>query len=125
MNEVDSLERQMKEIQDNCEHDWKLVEKPELIKSLVPGVFIGRREPGGFASEMTLICTKCSKRLKTSIISRCPYCLSPMREGFLQITEGGISSRKRYFGREYLYYVIRLHHCTKCEFRTASDEWDQ
>jgi len=126
LNQVDKLKTQIKEIQENCKHDWKLINKPELRKSLVPGVFVGKTEPGGMAPEMILICTKCSQRLETSIISRCPYCLSPMREGGLYTVENdGTFSRKKYFGREYLYYAIRLHHCTKCDFWTASDEWNQ
>lgn len=126
LNEVDSLQAQIEKIQKHCDHDWRLIEEPELRQSLVPGVFIGEMARSGMATEMILICTKCSKRLVTSITARCPYCLSPMREGGLHSIEGdGTFSRKKYFGRKYLYYAIRLHHCTKCDFSTASDEWNQ
>jgi hypothetical protein len=128
MNEVDRLQARIAKIQGDCDHDWRLIKKPELIESFVPGVFVGRRDPVGIAPEMRLICMRCSKRLVTSIIERCPKCLSPMSEGGLySIEDDGTFSRKKYFGQEYLYNAIRLHRCTntKCDFVVASDEWNQ
>jgi len=125
-NEVDGLKERIKKIQDNCEHNWKVIKKPKLTLSCVPGVFIGDKARSADASEMTLICTKCSKQLVQSITTRCPKCLSPMKKGALHgIEDDGTYSRKKYFGKEYLYYAIRIYGCTKCYFRVASDEWDQ
>jgi len=125
-NEVDSLKERIKEIQDKCEHSWRVIKKPKLILSQVPGVFIGSKARSNTTPEITLICTKCSKRLVQSITTRCPKCLSFMRKGVLHsIEDDGTFSRKKYFGKEYLYYAIRLHYCTKCDFVIASDEWNQ
>lgn len=133
INEVDKLKAQIKKIrdeikkvQDECNHDWRLIRKPALSASLVPGVFVGKKEPHGITPEMTLICTKCRKRLVASIRGTCPNCLSPMREiGLYTIEDDGTTSRKKYFGQDYLYYAIIIDHCTKCDFRVASDEWNQ
>ncbi|MFA5392385.1 MAG: hypothetical protein WC306_01675 [Candidatus Paceibacterota bacterium] len=126
MNEVDRLKALIAEIQGNCDHDWRVIKEAELIESLVPGVFVGSRGPFGTAARMKLFCTRCSQRIQTSIILRCPHCLSPMRKGDLYTMEdGGKTSREKYFGVDEPYYAIRIHCCTLCSFMTASDEWNQ
>lgn len=120
VNEVDRLKARIKEMQDNCYHNFRLKEKPKLRKTLVRGVFVGSVKHSN-STPITLICIKCSKEKETDISETCPKCLSPMEK---KISLGG-ESRKEYFGEQYLYFAIELSRCTKCNFTIASDEWCQ
>lgn len=124
-NKVDELQTQIKRIQESCDHDFRLVKEPKLSPSLVAGVFVGSVEGPAEVSrsdiELQLVCMKCSKKKETNILVTCPKCLSPMKKGECL----GAGSRKRFFGKEYLYYSILPSRCPNCNFRIASDVWDQ
>jgi hypothetical protein len=125
LNQVDILRLQIKEIQESCEHDYQFTKEPELKETLVNGVYVGHIS-GPIALEasiiqMALACIKCSKEWKTNIEQTCPRCLCKMNSGRCR----GASSREEYFGKEYLYYSVKLSNCPKCYFTVASDEWDQ
>jgi hypothetical protein len=130
-NEVDKLKAKIKKIQKFCKHDWRLVKKPELLESLVPGVFIGDKVASSSMSlicqkEISLKCKKCSKKLVASITSICPRCFGLMYKGDLYTLENdGTSSRKKYFGEDLAYHGIRIYHCRDCGLAIASDEWNQ
>ena len=124
LNEVDNLNARIKTIQETCEHDFRLIREPNLIASLVRGVFVGSLAPARAASSepyLVLVCLKCSKEESRSITSTCPQCLKPMGEAQCL----GAGSRVRYFGQEYVYYSVAISYCTKCSFALASDMWDQ
>jgi len=129
LNAVDKLKARIKEIQKSCKHDWKLIKKPELSESLVPGIFIGNKASPletTFQKEISLKCNKCSRRLIAPITSICPCCFGSMYKGGLYTIENdGMSSREKYFGEPLAYHAVRLHHCSKCGFTIASDEWNQ
>jgi hypothetical protein len=127
-NKVDELRDWIERIQENCKHDFRLIKEPKLAESLFPGVFVGATEGPTKVSYSTLrlklVCLNCSKEKETTILSTCPKCLSPMREGEC-LGAGELFGRKRYFGEDYSYFSIRLQRCTKCNFAVASDEWDR
>ncbi len=124
LNEVDKLEERIRTIQENCDHDFRLFNKPKLSKSLVRGVFVGGlRGPAQVSCSecMTLVCLKCSEKKVESVIYTCPRCLRSMGEAKCL----GAGSREKYFGRSYYYYAAAVARCSNCDFAIAFDEWDQ
>ena len=127
-NEVDLLKARISEIQSACAHEFVLARKPRLVKSLVPGVYVGKvaaREglPPINRSDIRMIlrCRKCSAVEEASILNACPLCLNSMvRDRCL-----GAGSREKYFGESYSYYEISLSHCSNCDFVIAFDQFDQ
>ena len=111
LNEVDKLETRIKEIQDNCDHDFRLTEEPKLRETRVSGVFVGSVKGFG-APRMTLVCLKCSKVKETNVSEICPRCLGSMKPG--KCLRAG--SREKYFEGRYLYYSITLSYCPNCNF---------
>lgn len=113
---VDELQAQIKAIRDNCEHDFRLIKEPELQETNVPNVFAG-------GWELTLVCTKCSKKNITSTSGICPKCLSKMGESIPL----GAGSYERYWGHEDGYYSLARRRCTNpdCEYASVTPYFDQ
>lgn len=120
MNQVDRLLWEVGQLQAGCAHVFELVEPVELRPSLMNGVALGHEEPGSEPIVRSR-CSRCSLKRTESILLRCPQCLGEMTKGTLL----GGGSRKQYFGREYIYYTVRIYGCIRCPFKHASDEWDQ
>lgn len=121
LNKVERLGNIIKRIQENCEHDFRLIKELELNESLVSGVFVGSlMGPAEVSSDikMELVCLNCSKKKTTTALNTCPKCLSSMKEGDL-------FGRKAYFGKDYRSYSVRIQQCLRCSFKVASDEWDR
>ena len=78
-NKVDELRDQIKNIQENCKHDFRLTKEPKLSKSLISGVFVGSVEGPTEVSRsnirLELVCLKCSEENITSTSRMCPKCL--------------------------------------------------
>lgn len=129
-NRVDGLHLKIKQIQKKCKHDFRILGKPRLTESLVPGIYVGFVAMGGGTRgirgipsciEQKLVCLKCSKEKIANIVETCPKCLGSMKQGEVQ----GVYSRIQYFGEDYLYYSIVLSKCSNCGFTIASDTWNQ
>jgi hypothetical protein len=116
-NEVDRLLEQVQAIRAVCAHDFKLVEPIKLQVSLVEGVYIGGEGIGGDVA-FGLECTKCSMPKFSSVTKCCPRCLGCM-------SDHGLFSRKRYFGRDRSYFAVRCSSCSNCGLSVVCDEWDQ
>jgi hypothetical protein len=124
-NEVDKLNLRVKQIQQNCRHDFKLTKEPRLQESLVRGVIAWEKGPhtlAGFSGSLTLVCTKCSKEKGATITDICPRCLGKMKKDPATL---GAGSRKKYFGKAYFYYSVILYRCQDCGLVVAAEEWDQ
>ena len=116
-NEVDELEARIRKIQANCDHDFRLIEEPELRETRVSGVFMGKVRIFG-APRMTLVCLKCNKAKETNILEICPRCLGSMKRGECL----GAVSREKYFEGGSSFSSITLYYCPNCNFTVASDE---
>ncbi len=126
-NWVDTLNLQIKQIRKSCKHDFRLIKRPELQESLVPGVMVGKTEGpvkvgGRSEMTMTLVCLHCSEEKETTIMETCPRCLGKMKMAPHNL---GAGSREKYFGCDHLYFSIRYSCCQNCGLTIASDEWDQ
>lgn len=133
MNRVDNLKREIYEIQSSCNHTYELTsEPPELVESLVSGVYLGElKGPARLSKEFyrnvrtsfNLKCTKCSRTINTNAKLSCPHCFSKMKVS--EYIEG--CEREKYFGISYIYYGIVCSTCTnpECRLTVANDEWDQ
>lgn len=136
MNKVDRLLAEAKRIQNECQHQFKIVTPPTLLESLVEDVYVGEahtalrfpkednRNLQKYNINFSLLCSRCSLMKRTTILVTCPKCLSPMSKwDQLNI------NREKYFGIDYIYYAIRLFSCAAiCEipnFTVATDEWNQ
>ena len=125
LNRVDILNLQIKRIRENCEHDFRLVRKPEL-QTVLSGVVVGKLEgPAnvrGSELAMTLVCLHCSQEEETTIMETCPRCLGKVDKRSYSL---GAGSRELYFGCKHLYFAVRLSCCQDCGLTIASDEWNQ
>ena len=124
--DIKKLQAEISKIQNNCSHDFEVVNKLKLQETLVKGVFVGSTagpvKVGYSETSLLLKCRNCFVEISTNISRRCPKCLSDM---VCTAECLGADSRLKYFGNDHLYYSIRLNGCSKCDFAVASDEWDQ
>ncbi|MEK7640431.1 MAG: hypothetical protein AAB389_00335 [Patescibacteria group bacterium] len=127
--EIRKLKSRITLLQDECLHTWKQVTSPDLKNSLVAGVYVGNYEGRITVSEPKNLdfkceCEKCGKVLVSTITSTCPHCLVNLKDEEYNGHQS-VHNRKDYFGREYLYFGVSIQMCSKCDFRIASDIWDQ
>jgi len=120
-NEVDGLLEQVRQIQSVCDHDFRMIERLDLVESKVAGVFIGGV---GLRSEfMSIRCLKCSDRAFVPVYLFCPECQGKM------IDRGQVNRRKYLgFGSQIVglgfLYKARLTQCENCGFRVVTDRLD-
>lgn len=125
---VQWLKSQIEEIQGSCEHKYSCVKYPDLIMSKVEGTYVGvlsgpiqGKAP---VLRFDLICSECDLPKSLSASSTCPMCYVSL---VIEHECLGAGSREKYFGVEHIYYAIMTSKCSnpKCNFRIASDRWDQ
>jgi hypothetical protein len=121
-NKVDELFAEIKQIQRECKHDFRLLKSVGLKESKEKGFFIiyDASLPVDLHTGFIVKCLECSKEKECYPSKICPRCLSLMQPG-------GLHNREKYFGLPHSYYAARLYYCTNkdCGFRGVTDEWDQ
>lgn len=124
-NKVDKLLGDIKKIQEECKHDFRLLKPVKLKESNVKGFFILTDASLPSYSRLDSLflkvkCLRCSKEKEYSSLKKCPHCLSLLQPG-------GKNPREKYFGVPHLYYAARLYYCINkdCGFCGVADEWDQ
>lgn len=103
-----------------CKHALFVPVPPSLYNTNAKGITLGgMADPRKDPSQFRIRCSRCGNVSRTSIEKTCPNCFKEMILGELD------PDREKYFGRDYIYYAVRLRHCFNCNFTVASDEWDQ
>src|SRR3989338_1772341 len=126
-NTVDKLLAKIQEKQENCVHDFYLIEPIPLKKSRVKNVYILFEDPAYMMGlsrrrwkwlDVSLLrCIKCNKEKKINITITCPHCLGKLKMGKIS------PDRKKYFGEEYMAFETRLYSGSNCKFMGVADEW--
>lgn len=98
----DEMVGQVRLIQNSCDHDFWLLEEPNLRKSLVPEYY--------FDTSFAAQCRHCSLLLEGSARSICPSCFSPITE------ERSSDPAEKYYGEEFglpnqAVYISRCYQC--------------
>ncbi len=118
LNKVDKWLIKIKNIRENCSHNFRLLVPIPLKESKIKGVFVvydAETSPHYF-ERFTARCLKCSEEINFTLKRLCPRCLG-------EIIEGGLLSREEYLGKKWQRYVPRLYSCSKCKFKGIADEW--
>lgn len=123
--EIQQRTEQLERLQKDCVHQWILVgEAPELVESLIPGIYIGTTE-GPISPDLQnkklifqIECSDCLKTMRVNLGNTCPKC-------FGRLGDRELRWRKDVFGINYLYFGVRIRRCPQYHYAVACDEWDQ
>lgn len=121
---VDQLIEEIKKIQRECKHKFKVIEWPDLPESRVKSVFIAydSADPACYFGDVKIKCRHCSVERKNSAYRLCLKC------GAAMVKVSSPISRREYFKGQREDHTAFLFQCKnqRCDFQVVGSwrSWD-